>query len=62
MFNKFCITENFNTIILHQLFDYKITFVISQREKTNSKDDFVLKTRFELFVFKEFWNTLQLRK
>ena len=31
------ILEIFNTNILHQLFDYKITFVNSQHENTNSK-------------------------
>ena len=35
--------ESFNTNISHQLFDYTITFVNSQRSYTNSKDDFVLK-------------------
>ena len=29
----FCIPENFNTNNSHKLFDYKITFVNSQREK-----------------------------
>ena len=41
-----CIPENFNTNISHQLFDYTITFVNSQHWNTNSKGDFVLKTRF----------------
>ena len=31
----------------HQLFDYKITYVISQHDNTNSKSDFVLKTSFK---------------
>ena len=39
-----CIPESFNTNISHQLFDYKLTFENSQRENTNSKGDFVLKT------------------
>ena len=39
----YCIPEHFNTKILHQLFDYKITFVNSQRKNTNPKSDlFVL--------------------
>ena len=36
----------------HQLFDYKVTFVNSQFENTNSKDDFVVKNRFETLVLK----------
>ena len=32
--------------ISHQLFDYTITFVNSQHENTNSRDDFVLKNRY----------------
>ena len=42
----------FNKKISHHLFDYKITFVNSQREKTNSKSDFVFKNWFETFVLK----------
>ena len=49
---EFCISESFNTGILHQLFYYKITFVNSQREKTNSKGDIVPKNLFETFVLK----------
>ena len=48
--NLYCILESFNTNISHQLFYYKINFVISQDENTNSKGDFVLKNRFETFV------------
>ena len=48
--NIFCIPESFTTNISHQLFDYKITFVNSQLEKTNFKSDFILKNRFETFV------------
>ena len=33
--------ESFNTNILYQLFYYKITFVNSQHENTNSEGDFV---------------------
>ena len=41
------IPESFNSNkISHQLFDYRITFVNSQHQKTNSKGDFVLKNRF----------------
>jgi hypothetical protein len=47
-----CILESFNTNILQQLFDYKTTFVNLQRKNTNSKDNFVLKNRFYLFVLK----------
>ena len=51
----FCKSESINTNISHQLFDYKITLVNSQN--TNSKGDFLLKNRFESFVFKDFWCT-----
>ena len=43
----FCIPESFITNISHQVFDYKITFVYSQRKNTNSKRNFVLKTGLE---------------
>ena len=56
IFKQFCIPESLNTNISQQLFDYKINFVIFQRENTNSKDDFVLKTCFNLY-FKDFWYT-----
>ena len=42
--NLFCRPESFNMNISHQLFYYKITFVNSQHENTNSKSDFVQKT------------------
>ena len=45
-----CIPGRFSTSILHQLLDYKITFVNSQLENKNSKGDFVLKNRFEIFL------------
>ena len=48
-----CIPERFNTNISQQFFDYKITFVNSQRENTNSKGDFVLNNQFT----KDFWYT-----
>ena len=48
----FCIPESFNTNISHQLFKYKITFMKSQLENTNSKDDFVPKKQFERFGLK----------
>ena len=51
--NMFCIHESFNTNILHQLFDYKITIGNSQAEKTISKGDFVLKTELRR-IFKGF--------
>ena len=51
------IPESFNTNISHQFFDYKKTLVNSQRKKTNSKSDFVLKYQFETFVFTDFWYT-----
>ena len=41
-----CIPERFNTNISHKLFDYKITFVNSQQENTNSNGDYVLKNWF----------------
>ena len=41
-----CIPESLNMNILHQLFDYKITFVNSQRENINKKGDMVLKNQF----------------
>ena len=45
--NKICIPESFKTNISQQLFFfYKITYVNSQRENTNSKGDFVLKNLF----------------
>ena len=48
MLNFVCIYTN----ISHQLFDYKKNFVNPQHENTNSKGDFVLKTRLEKFVLK----------
>ena len=50
--NIICIPENLNANISHQLFQYKITFVNSQLENTNSKGDFVLKNRVQTFVLK----------
>jgi hypothetical protein len=50
--NFICIPESFDTNISHQLFNYKITSVHSQRENTNSKGEFVLKNRFITFVLK----------
>ena len=41
-----CIPESFNTNNSHQLFGYKIIFVNSQHENTNSKGDFLLKNLF----------------
>ena len=41
-----------NTIISYHLFNYKITFVNSQRENTNSKGGSVLKSRFVSFIVK----------
>ena len=41
-----CIPQSFNTNILDQLFYYKIIFVNSQHDNTNSKGDFVLKNWF----------------
>ena len=37
-------------LISYQLFGYKINFVNTQHEKTNSKGDFVLKNRFEIVL------------
>ena len=53
-FNFYCLPESFNTNISHKLFNYIMTFVNSQREKTNSKGDFIHKNRFETFVLKTF--------
>ena len=50
--NIYCIQESFNTNISLQLFEYKITFVNSYLENTNSKGDFVLKNWFESFFLK----------
>ena len=36
--------------ISRKLFAYKITFVNSKLENTNSKGDFVLKNQFETFL------------
>ena len=44
--------ESFNINISHQLFDYKITSVNSQRENPNSKGGYVLKKPFETFILK----------
>ena len=44
VFNIFCLPENFNTNILHQLFDYTLTFVNSHHQNTNSKCDLDSKT------------------
>ena len=44
--NEICIPESFNTNISHQIFDYAITFLNSQNQNENSKDDFVLKNWF----------------
>ena len=47
-----CIPESFITNIPHRLFDYKITFVNSQRKNKNLEGDFVLKNWFETFNLK----------
>ena len=47
---SYCIPESFNTIF-HTIF-LLITFVNSQHEKSNSKGEFVLKKRFETFVYR----------
>ena len=46
MYHNFCTPDIFNTKISHQFFEYKITFVLSQPEKTNSKGC-VLKPSFK---------------
>ena len=43
------IPESFNIDISYQLFDYKITYVNSQRKNTISKGDFVLQTGLKIF-------------
>ena len=50
--NWFCLPESFNMNISHQLLDYKIAFVNSQHEYTNSKGEFVLENRFKMFILK----------
>ena len=50
--HTFCIPKSFNTNILYQLFDYKITFENSQLDNKNSIVDFLLKNRFETFILK----------
>ena len=53
-FNFLCIPESFNTNILHQLFDYKITFVIHSRRTQIPK--LVLYSKPVLNVcFNDFW-------
>ena len=42
-YKQFCILECFDTNILYQFDDYKITFVNSQHEYINSKNNFVIK-------------------
>ena len=53
-FKSVRIPESFNTNILHQRFDYKITFVNSQLENPNSKGDFGLKNWFEQNSFQKY--------
>jgi hypothetical protein len=48
----FSLPESFNKNISYQLFDYKITFVNSQRENTNLKGNFVIKNSVETFLLK----------
>ena len=48
--NMFCVPESFNKNILNQLIDYKITFVNSLLENTNSKGDFIPENWFKMFV------------
>ena len=48
----FCIPESFDTNILHQLFDYTITYVNPQLENTNSKVIFFTQKQFETIVLK----------
>ena len=52
--NNLCMPESFDMNILHQLFNYKITFIYSQLENTNPKGDFVHEKNTKLpfeFVF-----------
>ena len=48
-----CIPESFNTNISYQLFDYKITFINSQHENTNSNGDFCNQKLFLNVHFKD---------
>ena len=51
--NIFCILpESFNTNISHQLLDYKITFVNSQYQNTNSKGNLNSNTGFKCMFLK----------
>ena len=47
-----CLPEIFNTNVSQQFFLCKITTMNLQHQNTNSKGDFVLKNRFETFIFK----------
>ena len=54
--NAIYISESFNANISHKFLDYKINFVNSQHENTNSKGDHVLTTQKSVFKvsFKDF--------
>ena len=47
-----------NIFISHQLFEYTITYIISQHENTNSKGDFVLKKTVLNVRFKDFYTKI----
>ena len=56
---SFCIPDIFNTKIVHQLFDYKITFVNSQHENTNL-NLVILYSKIGLDIrFKDFISSIQ---
>ena len=42
-YNSFCIPESFDANISHQLFDYKITFIIREHKFKNRFETFILK-------------------
>ena len=50
--NNIYLPKSFNKKLSQPLFDYKMTFVNSQRENTNSKVNFLLINWFESFVLK----------
>ena len=50
----FFILESFNTNISHQLFGYKITFIISQQKNTNKKKGFCTQNQIKR-LFKDLW-------
>ena len=50
--DSFCIQESFNVNNFYQIFVYKLTFVNSQPENTNSKGDCIFRNWFETIVLR----------